>query len=295
MKSSSSNPTGNILPSDFPEDQIESAVARSGYPLQTLVAVELEKHKFNFISEEWSYIDRGSNGKRALDLYAYKKLSPDTNDSELPYRGLVLLIECKRSNAPFVFFKSATQEEFEDFPMIVGMRSDVVEVNEERNNTMWSLYVPTAKVFGLTDHPFAASEPLVCNTFTKASRKGKELELSGSEPFNGIILPLVSALNHLYHSRKTQQGQKINPQLALAICVVDAPMVVADATQPDNDLSLTPWIRVTRQEVANDKEDRYRDFRHYFIDVVHADYLNEYLTQHLIPFSEFFSQKTYEP
>jgi hypothetical protein len=73
MKESPENPTSNALGSGLQPLQVEQAVERSGYPLQTIVAQRLLN---NFhVTEEWSFVDRSDGKHRSLDLFAYKQLT----------------------------------------------------------------------------------------------------------------------------------------------------------------------------------------------------------------------------
>jgi hypothetical protein len=280
------NPSGNVLPQGLDSELLETAVKLSGYPLQTAVAVELQKH-FNVI-EEWGFVDRETGTKRSLDLFAYKPLTEkalEANNRSNPV--LTLLVECKRSDLPFVFFKSVTQREIPGFPAVHGLTSKRVEVIE--GNTLSYKYV--SQYLDLLEHSFVSSDVIVCNTFCKASRKGKELELSGTEPFNNIVLPLISALEHSFAYYKAQhKDQAKYPSLTLGICVLDAPMIVADATKTDNALTLTPWIRVIRQEAPIDPRNE-RNYEHHAIDIVHSGFLTTFIEQHVIPFADFFCDR----
>jgi hypothetical protein len=78
----------------------------SGYPLQAVVAEKLMDAGFKVV-EEWGFIDKDTKEQRSLDILAFKKLR---NDKDTVIPSLTLLIECKRTIHPFVFFKKGLLE-----------------------------------------------------------------------------------------------------------------------------------------------------------------------------------------
>jgi hypothetical protein len=287
LKKRENNPSGNILSPDMPDDLVAEAVNRSGYPLQTLVAIELKR---NFgVTEEWGYVDRETNIKRALDIFAYKEFSLEPKSQGRIVPSLGLLVECKRSESPYIFFKSATERYIPGFPNVLGLKSDYIEVH---TNDGSSVRRNITDCLGLYDHKFIESDPIVCNTFSKVVRKGKILELSGTDPFNTIMMPLVSAIEHAsaYYTRPYTQPVYY-PVLALSICVIDAPMLVAEVDVGTTDLTFDPWVRVVRQEATINQISRTRDLVYYAVDFVHSAYLREFVEDHLLPFADFCRER----
>jgi hypothetical protein len=284
LNSSSDNPITNALPPGVSYEQVEEAVRRSGYPLQTLVASEL-KNDF-VVSEEWSYLDRETGTKRALDVFAYKRLQePRTALRIVP--NLALLIECKRSDLPYMFFKRIAQGRMPEFPCVCGLRAANIEV--QAPGVMRSVSI--SDCLGLFEHEFVKSEPIYCATFSKANRKGGgSLELSGSDPFNHVVMPLVNAMDHAYTFYKAVSDYAVyHPVLALGICVLDAPMIVVEGPPDASSLTLSPWIRIVRQEASIEAHKRATRF--YAIDVIHRDYLRQFVDNKLLPFAEFFAER----
>jgi hypothetical protein len=82
MLQSEGNPELNRLPEGITDGQLEMAVRLSGYPLQRVVAEQLLE-AFE-VTEEWGYVDRESNDRRTLDVFAYKNL----RDTARPWLSL---------------------------------------------------------------------------------------------------------------------------------------------------------------------------------------------------------------
>lgn len=285
MDANSNNPPTNILPPGTSSDQVEEAIKRSGYPLQTVVASQLQS--YFFVAEEWSFLDRETKSLRALDIFAYKKLDHTLASESGIFPSLVLLVECKRSELPYIFFKSASQKDVPEFPSIQALRSDEIFI---KSSTV-SRYFPISDCLGLKEEAFIGSGPILCTTFSKTVRKGSSLELSGSDPFNNVVLPLVNAIDHAFAYYKLSHRQDTYyPKLVLGVCVVDAPMIVADASIAPNTFTLAPWVRIVRHEVKLDVHGE-RVQRHYAVDIVHYGYLKQFIENHVLPFANVFAER----
>src|SRR5262249_6988491 len=162
------------------------------------------------------------------------------------------------SELPYVFFKSVTSSTIEDFPKVLGMKRFI-----SLNSGDSSREISIASFLDLKDSRFISSTAVVCNAFSKVERKGNSLELSGTDTFNKIVLPLASAIDYAAEFFGRYQMMAI---LAHAVCVMDAPMILAEALSTGSDLTLTPWVRIVRQENPTGPRAR---VQHYVVDVVH--------------------------
>ena len=105
MNEAAGNPSGNALRAGVTEEQLSAAIEKSGYPLQTVVAESLRPY-CERLSEEWSYVDRDSGLLRAIDVRADRTYEQDDADDPHLRATLTLLVECKQSDMPYVFFLS---------------------------------------------------------------------------------------------------------------------------------------------------------------------------------------------
>jgi hypothetical protein len=269
MNQHSDNPRGNQLPAGVDEGQLVDAVKASGYPLQSLVAQELAS-RFEVI-EEWGYTDRTTKEHRTLDIYAFCELGDGTGEGR---PRLHLLVECKRSSLPFVFFPPGVPRMALDFPEVLGLGRFSLSLG---NNTTQD--ASPATFFCAAESPFVGAARLAVS-FTKAQRKSKELDLSGEMPFNQVVMPLASAVEQM---RQIFRGVNGTPILVLSLCVVDAAMIVASGTTEAPMLQLEPWVRVVHQESVQDGNHWAR--RNYAIDFVHREFLTRYVADHAVPFA----------
>lgn len=287
MKSGKDNPPANELRAGINEEQILSAIRRSGYPLQTIIADKLRK-RFS-IQEEWSFQDADSPTLRTLDIRAERRLL-EHERSELRVRPtLELLIECKQSDLPFIFFVSGRSMPSKHFPLFAGLFQNEISVRTDDSRSTWSLTI--CQALGLDSEPFLCGDVLSCSTFSKCVRKGKEIELSGTEAFQSIALPVAKALR--YFSKQVEPPKTAHYHdlyLTLALAVLDAPMIAARIGAEPEMLAFTPWVRIIRNEAV--------DAAHYFersqflgIDFVHKEFFDTYLVDYALPFANEFSKR----
>jgi hypothetical protein len=283
MKAKSDNPSSNSIPPGIQEQDLLAAITASGYPLQGVVAARLLPH-FHVV-EEWGFIDDESAEHRSLDINAYRMLSK--KEDTRCHIGLRLLIECKRSRHPFIFFQEVVKQGEMDFPQIDGVPGRSVWLYASEGGAQRS--ISAARVLGVDTFAFIREGPPLCATFSKAVPKGKAVELSGTDPFNTIVLPLVKALRHsLSLGGIPGPDQAIFPTAHLCIAVLDAPMLLVESPERADDPVLCPWIRVVRHETRKDAHGQAHS-RFYAVDVVHADYLSTFIEQKLLAFATEFA------
>ena len=282
MRLADINPSENVLPEEISDSMLSKAIEASGYPLQVLIAAELDEDFY--VTEEWGFIDRETDSPRTLDIYAYRSLDAiQTRGFDISPR-LAVLIECKQSRLPFIFFKSAIEKGVPGFPAIAGLNANGIDLHA----TNRTCQVDPSLCLGLREHSFVVSGPPLCRFFAKASRAGKKIELSGTAAYSGIVLPLMSAAADAHRRAKPTQ-RAAYPTLLVSVCCLDAPMVLADAQLDEERLELMPWIRVVRQEAAPSKRGG-RLATYHVVEFVHRAYLKEYITNHLLPFADVFEE-----
>lgn len=287
MNESNNNPRDNVLKAGVTEDAIKEAINKSGYPLQTIIA---EKLSSSFrTQQEWSYIDKETNELRTLDIEAERLLFDFTEKQPRVRPTLNLLIECKQSDLPYIFYlnTNTTRLFSYNFPMIAGLFEDKICISSDDTNSTTTL--PIFSLLELDKHEFISKDPNFCLSFSKCVRRSKDLELSGTEAYCGLILPLLKAVESF---KKTQLPPKtawyFDAHLVVPVGVLDAPMIGVSVKESGNELIYLPWIRVLRHETDNTQLWVDRE-KMYAIDIVHKDFFNIYIEQHLLPFAEKFS------
>lgn len=285
VKTAQTNPNTNQLSTGIQPAQVLSAVDQSGYPLQIVVG-DLLRERF-VVLDEWSYLDRDSKELRTIDLRADRRLHGwDPQPRVRPQ--LTLIIECKQSQLPYVFFLTKTGLRPLSHPSICGLHSPYVTISTDDDLSTW--HFTAIHALGLEEDPFQTAPPY-CHTLSKCVRKGSELELSGTEAYNGLMLPLIKGLEHLATDEAPPPtAWYFDAHLSIGLGVVNAPMVAASVESGATELTLLPWVRVLRHEY-DDEAPRTEKNRVAVINVVHKDFLSEYLDNHLLPFAERFSER----
>lgn len=285
MRAHSNNPPANAIPGGIAEPDLVTAITTSGYPLQGIVAARLLRD-FNII-EEWGFIDDVTQDHRSLDVYAFRPLGHGEEAQLQP--GLRLLVECKRSRHPFVFFQQVVHNAVPWFPHVHGVPNGYVSIYQPGAGRQQMIEAWPALAMGLDDTSFVAGGPAVCASFSKAIPNGKKVELSGADAFNTIVLPLVRALQHaVSQAPPPLPTALLYPTLTLCVAVLDAPMLVVESPEKANDPSLSPWVRVVRHESTSGARPA---SRFYAIDFVHSDYVSAFLAHHLLPFANEFAAR----
>jgi len=158
------NPESNKLPQGVQEDTFLEALAISGYPLQGIIGQQLIDQSFD-VTEEWGFIDSDSEKHRALDIHASTTLGNEIDAEIKPY--LTLLIECKRSRHPYVFFKSTKNIPLSEFPEVIPLKptfSDGTDLSIQYEGTNSYRPVSYVEFLGLQDDGFLCSGPnCLCN------------------------------------------------------------------------------------------------------------------------------------
>ncbi|MEA2205165.1 MAG: hypothetical protein QOE77_1941 [Blastocatellia bacterium] len=284
IKLTPSNPTSSVIPEWVDQETLISAIEKSGYPLQGVVAEKLTAAGFN-IEEEWGFIDRDTEEHRSLDIVASKLLT-SSDGAVIP--RLVLLIECKRSVHPYVFFKRVSDPETPKFPVVSAVEANIEEAKGGVGSRMY-LPAPNQLILNLTSLPFV-QEPPRCASFSQATLNGKKVLLSGEEPYNNIVIPLIKSLRYkLQLDRAFLQSDKPTPTLVLCLCILDTSMLLVEAPSKAAEPILTPWIRLLRLEAQRDQKNESHTF--FGIDFLHADALEWFASEKLMPFAQEFARR----
>src|SRR5262245_32111796 len=116
MKQADNNPSANSLAPGVDEAALATAIAKSGYPLNIVVAARL-RQDFH-VQEEWAYVDSNSGDLRSLDLLAGRDLWDRAQKQPRVRPVLNLLVECKQAQLPLVFFLSEGRPFLYEFPYL---------------------------------------------------------------------------------------------------------------------------------------------------------------------------------
>ncbi|MFD7403327.1 hypothetical protein ACFV7R_11770 [Streptomyces sp. NPDC059866] len=286
------------------EAALKAAIDKSGYLMQSTVVDKLSKHfpilgPNSFIQEEWTYVDNDSGEVRAVDAlvdFALKEPRERKLGSISPY--LNLIVECKQSTLPYIFFLrdhplSATM----NFPELGGLQGKFISLFfESEDFDAEAERKDRFPGYGMTYHdalrfmriPFFSGEmaPLAISLSKAAWRKGGSLELTGEEAYRSLTLPIFKAMDHLSSLVRPDADEPksermfVNLRFILGLAVLRAPMVAVSRAKSGEVLQNVPWVRMSRLEPApsprggtSRTEGNVRLY-----DIVHEDFLDEYLS-----------------
>ena len=239
MKSTPENPSSNKLPPGVSDEVLHAAIRASGYPLQLEVVQNLSE-KFR-IQEEWSYIDHQTQAPRTIDLVASRTLFEWEEPQPRARPELNLVIECKKSELPYVFFLSDRHTWLPDFPTISGLKARNVVITSDDDPSSWHL--PPLSVLGLDQRSFRSDSVPFCATFSKSVRNSKKLALSGNDPYQSLILPILKAVDHFDQTHTPPPtAYYFDCHLVVGVGVLDAPMVGVRLTASGTKTQLLPCV-----------------------------------------------------
>jgi len=286
VKASIKNPEENKLPSGVAISDVEDAVTKSGYPLQLIIS-ELIQSEF-YLQHEWSFIDQETKKVRNMDILASKYLYGDSDQGTRVRPELNLLIECKQSELPYVFFITPTNPNETMTPDICGLNSTDIEINTDDDLSTW--VYPIREAVNLNKHEFM-SNVIPCITFSKSVRKNRGLDLSGSSAYNSLIHPLIKAIDFYKELKKPRSTHVyFDCHYVKGIGVLDAPMICSRTIGERNELFFSPWVRLYRS-LPIEENLPFKDAEVCAIDIVHKNFFSEYINNHLIPYTKYFSKQ----
>jgi len=188
MNQKPNNPKRNAIPAGIGEADLIKGIDKSGYPLQSVIAQRLVKRGYN-VTEEWGYSDPDSGEPRSLDVLASADQRFDLRAEITP--GVVIMIECKKSEHPYIFFRMVTRPDMFWFPFIFGLPFGGVSLREKNSSIISDRHelVSASQALGLSELPFVSLGTDRAASFSQAIPRGQNrVDLSGSDAFNNLIL-----------------------------------------------------------------------------------------------------------
>ncbi|WFE25777.1 hypothetical protein O7623_20720 [Solwaraspora sp. WMMD791] len=280
------------LPGGMTEADLLQAVMHSGYPLQTAVADALQRlldgiGNYGALQEEWAFIDSESGQTRSIDVFFETSLYRRKNGFEdrIPvHPSLNLLVECKQSKLPYIFFVRPTPpEQVYSFPEIAGLRSPDIEFffQEDGAFTGGSYFMSLHDVFyAWEDEFFDSPAPFALSLSKVAHKSGGKIELTGEDAYRALTLPLMKAADHLIdRCRPTEDTEGLACRFLVCLAVLRAPMFSVMRVDGEDHMAAIPWVRAVRLEPPQDAKSRSPHSIVRYFDVVHESYLDDYLTR----------------
>jgi hypothetical protein len=301
------------LPGGVSLEDVSKAIAHSGYPLQADVAHAIEQavqSTYNVtlnLQEEWTYVDSESDQVRSLDTYAAMNFArrfdnqsrvelgegeaPPSGHSHWLYgSGLELLVECKQSEMPYVFFvRDDSPSERNDFPEVVGIPSTAIVLHhkepEDEELSDFVFQMSAHDIVGISDLPFFKGPGTYAGSISNLVRRGKKVELTGEEAYRSLMLPLRKASRHLRGIYEPPDAFSddwfYRIHIVVCLAVLRAPMLASSRHDDEHKVEPIAWVRAWRLDPQTSESS---DASYRYMDVVHESFLPEYLKMALRDF-----------
>ncbi|MEU1673827.1 hypothetical protein ABZ752_17595 [Streptomyces roseifaciens] len=272
---------------------LKEAISRSGYPFQAATAASLRSRLAEHfddvtIQEEWEYIDSETQQARSVDILAdIDVLNFGRRVYKAPaaplFCGLNLVIECKQSENPYIFFlRDAPPEGAPSFPEMTGPvreRFKMFERSEEGRVADRGMVLDVRHLLGFYEFDFVLPPVPYAVSLAKALRAKSKIEVTGEETYRSLTYPLLKAVDHLRARVESRPQSQFQERFIVPIAVVRAPMVGSIfSREGEQRLISLPWVRVSRLEPIRNIDDGKNVgtlVRYY--DVVHESYLGAYV------------------
>lgn len=279
-RAESEGANGDAEPAAVPlsvEAKIARTLVRSGYPLQAQSGHRLRAQGFH-VMPEWGYLD--GDIARSMDLFAFKTYSAGQRFPLV----VDLLVECKRSDRPVVFIHDTFDRGQLNFPKVSGHNEDVTVRTADQK----ALAMPIYDYLSMGIHPFFTMPPVAAN-FSRAEWKSGDIVINEDTFFNDVVMPLVKASTFYQGKHRARPWTDADPQgtkrgnieLIFPLAVLHAPMFLASVDSEEPQVDPVTWVRVVRHETSTERPAP--NLLH-ALDVVHADFLDEYIAEHLEPY-----------
>ena len=281
------------LPPGMDPEAFTSAVAGSGYPLQMYAARVLKDHGF-WIHEEWAYTDHEGGLRRAIDILGGRSGEAYESPSGSSSVGVELLVECKQSRHPFVFFEAIQPPSQGDHPSPIYNPGDVKlrpPGGTDAQGTQWYSSVSVGIALDIHKLPFIARTP-VAASMSSARAHAKKVTMSGDEAYRELLLPLTKAMAEHRRLRLKERNDKGQPQfidVPFLVALLDAPMFLVKG--PYSIPEPVERIRMFVRAAIDPDARRWSTTRVAFVEVVRKSAFVRFLEEDLTGFMLALEQR----
>lgn len=248
------------------EQAITEDLQRTGYPTEIVCASKMQDRQWS-VTHNPSYWDSEENQSREYDIRAYKSW---TSDSQTATVGVYLIVECKKSERPWVFFTTLEKHNYPRLGRYIKFRSlkyspftaidqehSIIGDDELRSIHHYFQFNKQARTF---------YEPL------------KQLEKAAHSPtIYTAVMSIIKAT--LFHLRDTPIADTVFP-IYYPVIVFSGSLFEA-FVNPDKtiDLSPTQYVQLKYSYFQHEpKHSTWSDQQSFTIDIIHEDFLSSFLS-----------------
>ena len=208
-------------------ERIKKDIKKSGFPLEIEVSEVLKKHEWRVLNQQY-YFDRDERKVRTIDILAYVADHSQVGDYK-PFH-VSLIIECKSSSKPWVFWTRQKDKKLFSFPfMLVKHWARPRGITPERKMyDDWLKWMPYSHTYSPDLHrvalihyePFkngkgreifeASNQVMKALSFELMRHKESTLILPDLHPLF-ILYPVIVFDGHLFELRTEKGNLKLLP------------------------------------------------------------------------------------
>lgn len=230
--------------------KIEEDIKQSGFPLEIEVSSILKKDKWTVRNQAY-YLDEDERKQRAVDIIAYKAFFEEFFDHDRLHISLV--IECKKSSKPWVFFTTPKEQRIFEIPFGLVTHWAYPELKYSIYFSKWIQTKTHYTLSGVNEQAIIAYEPF---------KKGE-----GREIFEATH-QVIKALNfELEENKKASLQVPIKPIFILyPVIVYDGHLFEYSLQNEDMKICSTNYLQYLVERG-----------KFFLIDVVKKKFLPQYL------------------
>ena len=244
------------------KQQIKQAIDDAGYLFEQQIGYKLKEHGY-LVTPNHNFEDLETGDSREIDLYAVSGIVKEELDVDI---WQLLLIECKKTSNPLIFFSKPQYEElrgFENYFDIVGA-PESLDAGKGGGVLDLEQYLELSNL----SHRYELSD--TSSQFCKILRKGKNWEAKHEHLYNSMIVPLIKCLSsERKEYRESLPGEMIQLRIIYPVIVIESELCLMNTET--GEISKKKWVLF---------------YRHYdsknvkltaMIDFVRHKHLDEYL------------------
>lgn len=255
-------------------EKIKEAIAKSGYPLENIVARIFNQEGF-YSETNHNFQDQDTGVSREIDVYGISTFRLKREDD---YLFPVLLAQCKNWDSPLIFFMQ--ENVHKDISQLGNIRFTGEPQDIQGRKYIKDLIDYIDPKF----HHYVTSDE-ISTQFCYLEKKGDKYNVEHSRLYNDIVIPLIKSVQseifdhekmwtHAFEANDFDpDNENLNFQIYYPLIIVSGDLLACHIEE--NSINLESVDRlVLRRHYESKSISGY-----YYIDVVKRDCLSEFLSR----------------
>ena len=260
------------------DDEILSAIEKSGYLLEQEVASELETFDYH-VETNVPFLDKDEGKSREIDVTAFRRIFQD--ETKQITASIELIIECKNSANPLVFI--GRRKNGADplraprgyvFPRSYQMQKPVGTALATRS-------VSGFFHLGFAERHYAYRDGLKVVQFCRIDRSGGSWSANHGGLYDSVFFPLAKAVDARIEAvpKSLENGWK-HLSIIIPVVVTTSRLFLIDGTRTGGSLVPRDYVSFSRELRSSNINGRYR------VDFVNRSSLSAFITNCILPLEQ---------